>query len=46
METLLWAAVSNTGIAAILGLIAAVVSRFSHRPALAHALWVVVLIMC
>jgi bla regulator protein BlaR1 len=42
--TLLGFALSNTLSAAALALIALTVSRLAHRPALTHALWVIVLL--
>ncbi|MFW6165327.1 MAG: M56 family metallopeptidase, partial [Ralstonia sp.] len=44
METLLAIGISNALAAAALGLVAAGVARLVRRPALAHALWVVVLL--
>src|SRR5690242_9396467 len=44
MESLFRALLSNTAFAAALGLVAAGVFRYSRRPAVAHALWVVVLV--
>lgn len=44
METLLQIVLSNAIVASVLALIAVSVSRLTRRPALAHALWLLVLI--
>ncbi len=44
MSTLWEIALNNTCIATALAVIALLVSRFAHRPALAHGLWVLVLL--
>ena len=44
MATLLNIAVSNTLAAVVLALVVAIVSKLVHRPALTHALWVIVLL--
>jgi beta-lactamase regulating signal transducer with metallopeptidase domain len=44
METLLYIGLSNAAAATLLALAAALVGRFVRRPALTHALWVVVLV--
>ncbi len=44
MDDLLRIGLSNAAVAAVLALAALLVSRFVRRPALAHALWVLVLV--
>ena len=44
MNSLLEVGVSNAAVATILALIAACVGRFARRPALAHTLWILVLL--
>src|SRR4051812_38404526 len=44
MDTLLHAGLSNALMAAVLALPAAAVARLGRRPALAHALWLLVLL--
>src|SRR4051794_22887480 len=44
MDTLLHLGVSNALLAGLLALVAALVARFARRPALAHGLWLLVLL--
>ena len=44
MNSLLEVGVSNAAIATVLALVAACVGRFARRPALAHTLWILVLL--
>src|SRR5262245_55640130 len=44
MDALLYVGLSNAVLAALLAIVAAVVTRLWPRPALAHALWLLVLL--
>src|SRR5262249_6052881 len=44
MDTLLHIGLSNAAAATVLALTAALLGRLCHRPALSHALWVLVLL--
>lgn len=44
MESLFWAALNNAAVASLLAVAAALVARVCHRPAVVHALWLLVLL--